>query len=127
MVPNLDISSRSYYKVLATLSKQVPSMSSIIKLQADVMKAQSGLEHLSVISDSDRLMIQRARDLFREAVVAEIIDEDPKSLESYHNALRHQIVVACQRLRAYLALANHLMDTYNASVASSKGKARASI
>ena len=65
----------------------------------------SFLGHISVISDTDLEAIQCAHNLFCNAVCVEIIDKDPKSLKSYHNALHHQIMVSCQDLHAYLTMA----------------------
>lgn len=134
----MDLSSRAYHKALFILAKQQP-VATTSRLDTEVLIAQLNLgtfffslkhflfnfhftEHAHVISDADHDAIQRTRDILSNAVIADLIVEDPKSLESFHSATRHQIIVICQSLRLYLVLIDHLMDIVNQSSASAKGK-----
>jgi hypothetical protein len=72
------------------------------------------------ITDADLGTIKRAQAILSDTTMSELIDEDPKAHESLNDALRHQVVVSCQRLRVYLEVIDRLMAIYNQSVASSK-------
>ena len=46
--------------------------------------------------------------------------EDPKAQSSLEDAIRHQIVTHCQRIRVHLLIVNSLMSYYNDAVAARK-------
>jgi hypothetical protein len=54
-----------------------------------------------------------------EPIISELINESPDSGEAYRKALRLEIAINCQRLRALLVTMNSLMEAYNRSSSSS--------
>jgi hypothetical protein len=58
--------------------------------------------------------------MLADPIISELVAESTDSGEAYRNALRLEISLNFQRLRALLATVNHLMETYNRSASSSK-------
>jgi hypothetical protein len=75
---------------------------------------------IGVLSDFDRDSLTRARELITNSVLNEIQHEDPLGQSSFENALRHQIVASCQRIRIHLLVTDQLMTMYNDAVTSGK-------
>jgi hypothetical protein len=67
------------------------------------------------LKGSDVDLIDRARNIVANSVMAEIAKEDPQGHAEYQDAVRHQIVATFQRLRLSLLVLDTLMETYNAS------------
>lgn len=83
------------------------------------------LVHTNIVTEADREVIKRTRDMVCHAIVSQFIDEDSASHEAFQNSIRHQIVVASQQLRVHLVLVDRLLDIYHQSATASKGKGRA--
>ena len=57
--------------------------------------------------------------------MSEIVDEDLKAREYYQASLHSQIIISSQNLRVSLQVIDRLMELFNKSNASSKGKDKA--
>jgi hypothetical protein len=67
------------------------------------------------LNGSDVDLINRARDVIANSVMAEIAKEDPQGNTEYQDAIRHQIVAFFQRIRLSLLVLDTLMEAFNDS------------
>jgi hypothetical protein len=75
----------------------------------------------AAITEIDFDAINRARALISDTVISELVNEDVRAREAFNDALRHQVVVCCQHVRAHLRVVDRLMDLYNKSIAATPG------
>jgi len=142
-VPGMDTSSRMFQKAMLLLNKKKPSATLTTKSSCRSLAADRGKIHsfsrairirlinsicldlfLGSTGEFDREAIRRTRDFVSHAVIQEIQKEDPDSPAAYQDAIRHQIVSNCQRLRVCLMIVDQLMEVFN-HINDPKGKSPA--
>jgi hypothetical protein len=99
-------------KALALLNKTMPPANTLAPFDRELL--------IGVLSDLDRDSLIRARELITDLVMSEIQHEDPKGQSSFEDAVRHQIVASCQRIRILLLVTDQLMGMYNDAVTTGK-------
>jgi hypothetical protein len=67
------------------------------------------------LSTTDLNIVDRARDVIANSVMAEIAQEDPQGADEYKNSVRHHIVGFFQRIRVSLLVLDTLLAAYNAA------------
>lgn len=98
------------YSIVVNYFLDISSLSDLIFLE----------RLIGVLSDLDRDSLARARELITNSVMSEIQHEDPHGQSSFENAVRHQIVASCQRIRILLLVTDQLMAMYNDAITSGK-------
>ncbi|KAF8816870.1 hypothetical protein BYT27DRAFT_7247755 [Phlegmacium glaucopus] len=106
---------------ITVLAKQQPAPTPAIPVTRAYLNSDPIVTDPNVrtgfLTASDLDIIERARNIVTDSIMAEIGHEDPQGHIEFEHAVRHQIVSFCQRIRASLLVVDHLMVIYNTSVA----------
>ena len=118
-IPGLDTSSTAYYQFLSLLSKQ-PS----VKPSPGPIPGSHEMEVCNVCSPHDLVTIKRTREIVTDPTISALVKEDNQAHIAFHDGIRHEIVVNCERLRVHLSLIDRLMSIYSLSIANAKAKGK---